>query len=93
MLSSSHACFNQIQSVLSRPKYWFWDSVVLWQTLALASAQVLAVSLDAYFQLTIMLTLLVLGLAVLSHLRPFKASLSQSTQVNCSPSALLQYLG
>ena len=93
MLSSSHACFNQIQSVLSRPKYWFWDSVVLWQTLALASAQVLAVSLDAYFQLTIMLTLLVLGLAVLSHLRPCKAPLSQSIQVNCSPIALLQCLG
>ena len=49
----------QVRFVVSRAKYWFWDSVVLWQTLTLASAQVLAVSLNAYFQLTIMLTLLV----------------------------------
>ena len=77
-------CPVQVQLVLSRAKYWFWDSVVLWQTLALAAAQVLTVSLDAYFQLIIMLTLLVLGFALLSHLRPFTAPLSQTMQVTSS---------
>lgn len=64
-----------------RAPYWFWDSVVLWQTLALTVAQVLATSLDAYFQLTIMLMILVVGLAMLAHLRPFRARQSQTIQV------------
>lgn len=64
-----------------RSRIWFWDSVLLWQTLALASAQVLATSLDAYFQLTIMLAILVVGLVFLTYLRPFEAPVSQFVQV------------
>jgi len=36
-----------------RPELWFWDSVVLLLTLALAASQVIATALDTYFQLTI----------------------------------------
>ena len=68
-------------TVACRPKFWFWDSVVLWQTLGLAAAQVLARSLGAYFQLSIMLMILVVGLATLTHLRPFRADWSQVMQV------------
>ena len=55
---------------------------MLLQTFALASAQVFALALDTYFQLTIMLMILVVGFAVLSHLRPFEAAMSQTTQVS-----------
>lgn len=63
-----------------RPRYWFWDSVVLVQTLALAASQVLASALDQYFQLTIMLMLLIVGITLLAHLAPFQADLAQRTQ-------------
>lgn len=62
-----------------RAPYWFWDRMVLWQTLMLTVAQVLATFLNAYFQLTIMLMVLVMDLsvlavlAVLAHLHPYRA--------------------
>lgn len=64
-----------------RSQFWFWDSCVLLQTLALAAAQVFATSLDTYFQLTIMLMVLVVGITVLAHFHPFQEPLSQSMQV------------
>lgn len=67
-----------------RRRFWFWDSIVLLQTLALAASQVFATSLDAYFQVTIMLMVLVIGITVLAHCQPFEERLSQSMQVSCS---------
>lgn len=64
-----------------KSRFWFWESVVLVQTLALAAAQVFATSLDTYFQLTIMLMVLVMGITVLAHFQPFEEPLSQSMQV------------
>lgn len=64
-----------------RKRFWFWDTVVLLQTLALAASQVFATSLDSYFQLTIMLMILVVGTTVLAHYQPFEEPLSQSLQV------------
>lgn len=64
-----------------RPSFWFWESIVLVQTLAFVASQVLATSLDTYFQLTIMLMVLLVGFAVLAHLQPFEARLAQNTQV------------
>jgi len=60
---------------------WFWDSLVLWQTFALALALALTTPLSSYYQLTVVLMILILGFALLSHLRPFRAALSQSAQV------------
>ena len=54
---------------------------MLLQTLALAASQVFATSLNAYFQLTIMLMVLVVGITVLAHHQPFNDSLSQGMQV------------
>ncbi len=65
-----------------RRSLWFWDTIVLLQTFALACAQVFATSLNTYFQLTIMLMILVIGLTVLTHLRPFDETLSQRVQVS-----------
>ena len=52
-LSLSIAFDQQSRKVLTpcalflfRPEYWFWDSVVLLQTLALSASQVLATALD-----------------------------------------------
>ena len=53
------------------------------QTFALASAQVFALALSAYFHLTIMLMILVVGFAILAFFQPFEAPLSQNTQVCC----------
>ncbi|KAL0046542.1 hypothetical protein WJX82_003308 [Trebouxia sp. C0006] len=63
-----------------RRRFWFWDSIVLMQTFALASAQVFALALSAYFHLTIMLMILVVGFAILAFFQPFEAPLSQNTQ-------------
>ena len=54
---------------------------MLIQTLALAASQVFATSLNSYFQLTIMLMVLVIGITVLAHYQPFEDTLSQSMQV------------
>ena len=56
---------------------------MLMQTFALASAQVFALALSAYFQLTITLMILVVGFAILAFFQPFEAPLSQNTQVFC----------
>ncbi|DBB05192.1 TPA: hypothetical protein ACH3X3_010435 [Trebouxia sp. C0006] len=64
-----------------KPEFWYWDSVVLVQTLALATAQVSATALNTYFQLTVMLMILVVGSVALPHFHPFESSLSQRVQV------------
>ena len=64
-----------------RTRLWFWDSVVLFQTFGIAAAQVFATSLDPYFQLIIMLIVLMLGVTILSHCQPFNERLPQNTQV------------
>lgn len=50
--------------------------------LVIAAAQVFATSLNAYFQLTIMLMVLVIGVVGLAHYHPFEDSGSQGTQVS-----------
>ncbi len=65
-----------------RPELWFWDSVVLLLTLALAASQVFATALDTYFQLTIMLMILTVGVTVFAHFQPFTDDLLQRMQVS-----------
>ncbi|DBA90089.1 TPA: hypothetical protein ACH3X1_003408 [Trebouxia sp. C0004] len=64
-----------------RPELWFWDSVVLLLTLALAASQVFATALDTYFQLTIMLMILMVGVTAFAHFQPFTDDLLQRMQV------------
>ena len=64
-----------------RRKLWFWDTVVLLQTLALAAGQVFAIALSSYFQLTVMLMVMVVGIILLQHFHPFAAEMSQNVQV------------
>ena len=52
-------------------------------TLALAASQVFATALDTYFQLTIMLMILMIGVTAFAHFRPFLDDLLQRMQV-CS---------
>lgn len=68
-----------------RAGFWYWDSAILVQTLALTAALVLATSLNAFYQLTIMLLIMIVGFGALTHAQPFKASLSQSMQVGICP--------
>ncbi len=70
-----------IWCLLCRPRFWFWESVILTQTLGLAAAQVFATALDAFFQLTIMLVILMISLILLTHYRPFEEKAAQITQV------------
>ena len=70
-----------LEVALCRQRFWFWDSIVLWQTFFVALALVFATSLNAIFQLTIMLTILSLGFALLTILHPFESELSQGMQV------------
>jgi len=65
-----------------RPELCFWNSVVLYFTLILAAAQVLATALNTYFQLTIMLMILMIGVTALAHFQPFMDPLLQRMQVN-----------
>jgi len=55
--------------------------VILTQTLGLAAAQVFATALDSFFQLTIMLVILMISLILLAHYRPFEEKAAQITQV------------
>ena len=64
-----------------RPKLWFWNSIVLVLTLLLAAAQVFAIALDTYFQLTIMLLILILGVIAFAFFHPFTDGLMQGMQV------------
>ena len=50
-------------------------------TLALAASQVFATALDSYFQLTIMLMILIVGVTAFAHFRPFTDDLLQHMQV------------
>ena len=53
-------------------------------TLALAASQVFATALDTYFQLTIMLMILTVGVTAHAHFQPFTDHLLQRMQVNTS---------
>lgn len=53
-------------------------------TLALAASQVLATALNVYFQLTIMVMILMLGVVAFAHFRPFIDDLLQRMQVGLS---------
>jgi len=64
-----------------RDSFWYWESVVLVQTLGLVAAQVFASSLDGFFQLTIMLVILVAGALALAHCHPFEQDGPQIVQV------------
>ena len=55
---------------------------MLLQTFGLAAAQVLATSLNGYYQLCIMLMIFVTGLTVLAHVSPFREAISQHVQVS-----------
>lgn len=68
--------------VLCRDNFWYWESVVLAQTLGLVAAQVFASSLDGFFQLTIMLVILVAGGLALARCHPFEQEGPQSVQVS-----------
>lgn len=57
-----------MQYVACSLDYWFWDSIVLWQTFFVALALVFATSLSSIFQLSIMLTILIAGFAALALL-------------------------
>ena len=67
-----------------RPELWFWDTVVLLLTLALAASQVFATALDTYFQLTIMLMILTVGVTAFAHFQPFTDDLLQRMQVKAA---------
>ena len=66
---------------MCRRGLWFWDIVVLLQTFALAAALVFSTALNTYFQLSIMLLILVIGLTVLANTCPFEEPISQQVQV------------
>ena len=66
---------------MHRRKFWYWETVVLVQTLGLAAAQVFANALDAFFQLTIMLVILITGSLALAYFHPFHQEASQAVQV------------
>ena len=67
--------------VSCRDNFWYWESVVLVQTLGLVAAQAFANSLDGSFQLTIMLVILVAGGLTLAHCHPFEQEGPQIVQV------------
>lgn len=56
--------------------------MVLFLTLALAASQMFATALDAYFQLTIMLMILMMGVTAFAHFRPFVDDLLQRMQAS-----------
>ncbi|DBA78757.1 TPA: hypothetical protein ACH3X1_008664 [Trebouxia sp. C0004] len=64
-----------------RPQLWFWNSIVLVLTLLLAASQVFAIALDTYFQLTIMLLILILDVTTFAFFHPFTDILLQGMQV------------
>ena len=83
MSVSSRAMYEELVCPC-RPELWFWDSVVLLLTLALAASQVFATALDTYFQLTIMLMILTVGVTAFAHFQPFTDDLLQRMQVNAA---------
>ena len=71
-----------IMKFCCRTSFWYWESVVLIQTLGLAAAQVFANALDAFYQLTIMLVILLVGTVALAYLHPFDQDAPQLMQVH-----------
>ncbi len=69
--------------LICRPELCFWNSVVLYLTLLLAAAQVLATALDTYLQLIRLMTLMI-GITALMHFQPFEDPLLQRMQMNQS---------
>jgi len=69
--------------LVCRPELCFWNSVVLYLTLLLAAAQVLATALDTYLQLIRLMTLMI-GITALMHFQPFEDPLLQRMQMNQS---------
>lgn len=67
--------------LLCRPRLWFWESIELLQTFALASGIALAASTNSYYQLSVGLTVLLVGFGLLSLLRPYCRAISQAAQV------------
>jgi len=67
--------------VSCRDNFWYWETVVLVQTLGLVAAQVFAIALDGFFQLTITLLILVTGGLALAHCHPFEQEGPQVVQV------------
>lgn len=62
---------------------------MLLQTLAPAASQVVTTSLNTYFQLTVMLMMLGIGITILAHYWPFEERLSQRMQVGIAKIVLL----
>lgn len=81
MLSLTKHGKQTLSCAACRPELWFWNSVVLFLTLALAASQVFAMALDAYFQLAIMLMIMTIGVTAFAHFRPFVDDLLQRMQV------------
>lgn len=72
-----------------RNGFWFWDNVVLLTIFALAVTLVFASTLNTYFQLSIMLMIMVVDLTVLAHASPHREALSQFVQVRLLPNSVL----
>lgn len=73
--------YNRCIARAYRRGLWYWDTVVLLQTFALATALVFCTALDAHFQISTMLLILVFGLTVLASVRPFEETVTQHIQV------------
>lgn len=76
-----------------RDNFWYWESVVLVQTLGLVAAQVFAIALDGFFQLTIALLILVAGGLALAHCHPFEQEGPQVVQVMALGTVIITALG
>ena len=77
--------YSCMRCCVCRSGFWFWDNIVLLTTFALATALVFATTLNTYFQLSIMLMIMVVDLTVLAHASPHREALSQLVQVRFSP--------
>ncbi|KAL0038989.1 hypothetical protein WJX77_004333 [Trebouxia sp. C0004] len=76
-----------------RDNFWYWETVVLVQTLGLVAAQVFAIALDGFFQLTISLLILVAGGLALAHCHPFEQEGPQVVQVMALGTVTITALG
>ncbi|DBA69633.1 TPA: hypothetical protein ACH3X2_012695 [Trebouxia sp. C0005] len=76
-----------------RDNFWYWETVVLVQTLGLVAAQVFAIALDGFFQLTIALLILVAGGLALAHCHPFEQEGPQVVQVMALGTVTVTALG
>ncbi|KAL0046985.1 hypothetical protein WJX82_003591 [Trebouxia sp. C0006] len=76
-----------------RDNFWYWETVVLVQTLGLVAAQVFAIALDGFFQLAITLLILVAGGLALAHCHPFEQEGPQFVQVMALGTVTVTALG